>query len=219
MTRFPDIDPTALLADLEQNLGLPAAMYRDQAAHDLDREGIFRRHWQYFCPAERVANPGDIVTGHVGEIPVIVTRDQDGALHGLVNICRHRGYRVAEGEAQGCKRLVCRYHAWTYALNGDLVRAPGSEDEPDFPQQDLSLMKVSVEEWGHMILVHAHANAPSFHTCYPDIGTEAERVGIDFAPENYVFVEEAVHEVQSNWSYCQIWCLRCCGSCGDLVLV
>ena len=26
-------------------------------------------------------------------------------------------------------------------------------------------------------------------------------------------------QLQGQASYCQIWCLRCCGSCGDLVLV
>ena len=36
--------------------------------------------------------------------------------------------------------LQCPYHAWTYGLDGRLRAAPRSEEEPDFPQDELGLV-------------------------------------------------------------------------------
>ena len=39
---------------------------------------------------------------------IVVTRDRNGKLHGFLNICRHRGYTVAEHDQSKCLRLSCR---------------------------------------------------------------------------------------------------------------
>ena len=45
------------------------------------------------------------------------TRDGDGVLRAFVNVCRHRGSVIAEGESTR-ETLQCPYHAWTYGLDG-----------------------------------------------------------------------------------------------------
>ena len=64
----------------------------------------------------------------VGRTPILVTRDGDGALRGMVNICRHRLHPVAL--ADGSSRVLqCRYHGWSYKLDGALQNAPRCRDE------------------------------------------------------------------------------------------
>src|SRR5690606_40935192 len=58
--------------------------------------------------------------------PVLLTRDQHGELHAFANYCRHRGAQLAEGAGRR-QRLVCPYHAWSFGLDGSLLRAPGME--------------------------------------------------------------------------------------------
>ena len=97
---------------------------------------------------------GDLVVGNAGDIPVVVTRGRDGVLRGFVNMCRHRGYRVCEAAARGRKRLVCKYHAWTYGLDGSLIGAPGSHEDPTFDASELGLKPVAVEQWGPAVFVN-----------------------------------------------------------------
>jgi phenylpropionate dioxygenase-like ring-hydroxylating dioxygenase large terminal subunit len=41
-----------------------------------------------------VPRPDDFFYTYMGEDPVILTRDGEGRLHALLNMCRHRGNRV-----------------------------------------------------------------------------------------------------------------------------
>ena len=192
-----DIDE--IEAKLESCWGLPLHFYYDPAIHDVDLRAIFRRNWQYFGPLENLSEPGDVMVGFAGDVPVVATRDAGGQLRAFVNVCRHRGYRVAGKNAKKCERLVCRYHAWSYWLDGKLAHAPGSGDEADFPKDELGLLPVSIDQWGAAIFVNADPNAKPFLDFYPDMAAEAKTVGMELNPARYRFFRACTHEVPSNW--------------------
>ena len=122
------LDPT-LSDSLDAGWALPATWYTDADIARLERDRIFARSWQLFATTDLVAEPGSFHAERIGHIPLVVTRDRDGVLRGFVNVCRHRGHLVAEGS--GCRAtLQCPYHAWTYGLDGSLVKAPRAEREP-----------------------------------------------------------------------------------------
>ena len=57
---------------------------------------------------------------------MVVVRGEDGGVRGFYNVCRHRAARLLDGASGECgTRIVCPYHAWTYALDGRLDRAAG----------------------------------------------------------------------------------------------
>ncbi|OED48994.1 aromatic ring-hydroxylating oxygenase subunit alpha [Leisingera sp. S232] len=197
-----DYAPVDLKSDLEQNWGLPLSFYRGEDALNLDLRSIFRKSWQYFCPAVKVAEPGNSTIGHVGDIPVVVIRDDEGVLHGFVNMCRHRGFPVATKDQKNCNRLVCRYHAWSYHQNGAFMYAPGCQDEKDFPEEKLGLKPVQVFEWGPGIFVNYDMDAPSFLDSHPEIAGERNKVGMDFSEDSYTWTHSTNHSVESNW---KVW--------------
>src|SRR5918999_514476 len=102
---------------------VPWDWYSDPAVLRLERERIFRRTWQYAGRADQVAEPGSYVACDAGGVPVVVVRDQEAILRAFVNVCRHRGSLVCEGEGRR-ETLQCPYHAWTYNLDASL-RDPG----------------------------------------------------------------------------------------------
>jgi nitrite reductase/ring-hydroxylating ferredoxin subunit len=137
---------------------LPWSWYSDSELLRREQERIFQRGWQYAGPAEQ-AEPGDYFTCNIGDVPVVVTRDRSGELHALLNVCRHRGSIVVEGRGNR-ETLQCRYHAWTYGLDGRLRAAPRSREEPGFDADGIALRELAIERWGPLLFVHVDPDAP-----------------------------------------------------------
>ena len=112
---------------------LPWSWYVDPEILRREQERIFRSAWQYAGHLGQLPEPGTFFTGRAGRLPVVVTRARDGELRAFLNVCRHRGFPVADGEGRR-ETLQCPYHAWTYGLDGSLRAAPRSDEEPDFRQ-------------------------------------------------------------------------------------
>jgi choline monooxygenase len=183
MTTHADLDTTSvppLEHPLEEGWTLPASWYSDATVAARERERIFARSWQYAGPAEHVAEPGSFTTTQAGHIPVVVTRDRQGALRGFVNVCRHRAYTIARGN--GCREtLQCAYHAWTYELDGSLRRAPRSEREEGFDRADFSLLPVAVDTWGPFLFVNPDVDAAPLADTLGDLPEIVARCGVDFS--------------------------------------
>ena len=112
--------------------------YTDPAVLQLERERLFRRFWQYVGHAGEVAEPGSFRATRAGHVPVVLVRDEDGALRAFLNVCRHRGSLVCEGSGRRAS-LQCPYHAWTYGLDGRLLAAPRSAREGGIETDELGL--------------------------------------------------------------------------------
>lgn len=116
-----------------------ADLYTDPAIFDLEMERIYSRTWVWVAHESEIANVGDFKTTEVGRTPVIVTRSKDGAVHVLLNRCRHRGATVCEGNQGNARSFTCPYHAWSYGLDGRLIGVPyedgyqGVLDKANYP--------------------------------------------------------------------------------------
>ena len=102
---------------------LPSSYYLDPAALTAEYERVFGRSWQLAANATQLDAAGDYVTTVVGDEPVLIVRGNDGQLRAMSNVCRHRAGPVAAGCGRR-KVLQCRYHGWTYGLDGQLLTTP-----------------------------------------------------------------------------------------------
>ena len=102
---------------------LPRDFYTSAADYAVDLDTIWYRDWLFVGHDCEVPTGGSYLTVQVGDYPVLVVRDRDGQLRAFHNSCRHRGSRICSAEHGSAARLVCPYHAWTYALDGRLVAA------------------------------------------------------------------------------------------------
>ncbi len=101
---------------------VPYWVYQDDANYRAELRRIFEGAvWNYVCLESDISKSGDYRTTFVGEMPVIVVRGADGAIHAFENRCAHRGALIALDDQGSAKRFQCVYHAWTYDLEGNLV--------------------------------------------------------------------------------------------------
>ncbi|MPZ14906.1 MAG: Rieske 2Fe-2S domain-containing protein [Chloroflexi bacterium] len=126
----PEMDLRALVEESE-DFTVDTRVYTSPAIFDAEMRRIFLRTWVYVGHESEIPNPGDFRTSAVGRVPVIVTRDQTGAFHVLVNTCRHRGTVVCREERGNARFFQCPYHNWLYRNDGRLVQIPDSSGYPE----------------------------------------------------------------------------------------
>jgi len=137
---------------------LPYSWYVDPEILRREQERIFRSAWQYVGHLGQLPEPGTFFTAKAGRMPIVVTRAKDDEVRAFRNVCRHRGFQVADGEGKR-ETLQCPYHAWTYGLDGKLRAAPRADREPGFDPEEGSLAQLRLETWGPFVFVNADADA------------------------------------------------------------
>ncbi|HSK95434.1 MAG TPA: aromatic ring-hydroxylating dioxygenase subunit alpha [Euzebyales bacterium] len=142
---------------------LPGAAYRAPEVLVWEQRVLLAGSWLCVGRADEFA-PGDRRALLAGDQPVIVTRDGQGRLHCLSNVCRHRGHEVLPvGDSTGTA-LRCPYHGWVYGLDGGFRGGPRLRATPGFDRTDPShgLLELHAVEWGGFVFVSATHQPPSF---------------------------------------------------------
>lgn len=138
--------------------GLAPSCYHSPEFHALEVEHIFRKQWLCVGRVDEIPDTGDFFTVEVLDEPLIVVRDQEGAVHVHSAICKHRAMKVASGVGN-TRSFVCPYHAWTYALDGRLVGAPEMDRSPGFDPSRCGLSAIRHEVWEGFLFVNFDAEA------------------------------------------------------------
>ena len=100
-----NVRDTSLLEALDRGRTLPAEWYTDPKLFEREEERIFAASWNYVGRVEHVAKAGDFLTSRVGEVPVVIVRDEAGTLRAYANVCRHRGSELVL-EKSGNRRTL-----------------------------------------------------------------------------------------------------------------
>ena len=152
---LPELTDDSLAIDpVERAETIPSAWYVDPRWHLLDRDAVLGRSWQGVGHVDQLAEPGSYFLATVADNPILVLRDRDGVVRAFYNVCRHRGGPLAI-EPSGCvKALTCRYHGWTYRLDGSLRGVPQFDRAELFDRRDYGLMPVRVDVWEGFVFVH-----------------------------------------------------------------
>src|SRR5437763_13134801 len=146
---------------------IPARLYNDPVYLELERERIFAHTWQLVGRVEQVMETGQYFTAEIGNDAIVILRD-GGTLRGFYNICLHRAGPVAYGCGKR-QTLQCKYHGWTYTLNGSLLRAPEMEGLERFTPEDMQLRGLAVSTWGTLVFVNLDGKAPPLEDMLGDV--------------------------------------------------
>jgi len=144
--------------------GLPADAYFDPARHEREIQRIWHRNWVYVGRSSDVARPRAFRTFELGDQRVLLVRNDEGILQGFHNTCRHRGAALCREDAGMLRSgaIICPYHAWTYSLEGDLLRTSSKRHALGFDVADFPLYKISVRECRGFIFVALNNHPPAF---------------------------------------------------------
>jgi phenylpropionate dioxygenase-like ring-hydroxylating dioxygenase large terminal subunit len=202
------IDPQVQQAidDYQPGRALPRAVYCDPGVYETEVRSLLLRSWHYVGHASQVPKPGDYFLFEIAGESVIVVRAQDGAVNALLNVCRHRGSRICDQPEGHEARLVCRYHGWTYGLDGSL-RAAAHMPE-GFDRSGLGLRRLHCRVLSGLVFVNFAADPVAFDAIADDLREPLKPYGLDRAR----VAHRQNYPIASNWklaveNYCE--CYHC----------
>ncbi len=106
------------------------AVYSDSQHAARERTRLFRQWPLLMGFASEWPTPGSFRTDDYAGVPLLIVRGRDGKLRAFLNVCRHRGAKVAQGCGKA-RLFVCPYHAWSYDLAGKVMGIPDERNFPD----------------------------------------------------------------------------------------
>lgn len=189
--------------DIAKAETLPSIFYKNQDVFDEVKEKIFLKSWQWLgdnsgLKLTNSIQPLTLLDGFLSE-PILLTRDSDGKINCMSNVCTHRGHILALG-ADKVKRIRCAYHGRTFDLKGNFKSMPEFSSTEDFPRDCDNLYKFPLFEWGPFLFAGLN---PSFDFDEV-ISPIKERIG--FLPlDQYSFDSSMSKDylVQAHWAlYC-----------------
>lgn len=189
------IDPTWLeTIPLERARALPAPLYTNADVTAIERRNVFARSWQLVAHAAQLREPGDHVIAEIAGVPLLLVRGDDNVLRALHNVCRHRAGPLATCNGHGARALRCKYHGWTYRLDGQLRSAPEMDDCESFNVDDIHLPQAHVAEWNGLVFAALDPIAPLANVL---AGIQAR---IDNAAlRDYAFSHRVGYDIACNW--------------------
>ncbi|WCJ42313.1 Choline monooxygenase chloroplastic [Euphorbia peplus] len=180
----------------------PSSWYTDPSFFEFELNQVFYAGWQAIGYTDQIKNPRDFFTGRLGNVEFVVCRDDDGKLQGFHNVCRHHGSLLASGSGQkSC--FVCPYHAWTYGLDGELLKATRITGMQNFKANEFGLKPLSVASWGPFVLLNVN-KSPLEEVEGSVLGDEwlgscseiLENNGVD---QSLNYVCRRVYDIECNW--------------------
>ena len=203
MTRIATLvdDTPARLADkvaaqlAKPGYAMDPYFYRSHLVYEKELDRILYRSWLYAAHVSQLPDPGDYVLFELGEDSIIVSRDEQGNVHALMNICRHRGARVCEAAEGNRKSFVCPYHGWVYHLDGRLKAARAMEALEGFRLEDYGLKRARCCVFEGLIFINCDPQAADFE---PALETIA-RALIPYDLSTAKVAHAQVYRVGANW--------------------
>lgn len=192
------IDP-----DITKAETLPASFYKDKNVFEATKEQVFLKSWQWIgdrslVPFPQSVHPFVLLDGYLTE-PLLITKNEQGDINCLSNVCTHRGNLVSLHSGK-TRKLTCFYHGRRFNLSGEFEYMPEFEDTEDFPRPCDNLHKFPLKKWGPFLFAGLN---PTFDF-QQVIDKMNERVG--FLPLDDFKYNAALSQdylVHANWAlYC-----------------
>ncbi|KAJ6106574.1 hypothetical protein N7512_010091 [Penicillium capsulatum] len=180
---------------------LPAAWYTSQGMFDLERRAVFSRKWLLTSHKLRLPNTGDYLKYEIAGYSFILVKDRKGDINAFHNVCRHRAFPVVTDDGGTARIFSCKYHGWSYGLNGNLAKAPGYQDLDGFDKSQNGLFPIHVHVDGNGFVWVNLDSADQPETAWEDDfrGVDLQSPFQDFDLEQYTFDHAWEEEGAYNW--------------------
>ena len=175
---------------------LDGKYYSNETIFNEELINLFHENWLCVGRSDDIKKKGNYITFQIGNESLIIIRNERNHLNGFFNVCRHRGTRICIDEKGSfSKTIQCKYHGWTYNLNGSLVGAPNMDSVDDFNKSDYPLHSVLIKEWDGFIFICLSDKPESFEIFYKPLKNKFN----EWQLSKLKTIEQKNYTIKANW--------------------
>ena len=184
---------TTLIKDAKT---LEGKYYSDEKIFNEELKNIFYENWLCVGRSNDIKDEGSYITFQMGNESLVIIRNENNQLNGFFNVCRHRGTRICVNEKGNLSKTIqCKYHGWTYNLNGSLVGAPNMDNVNGFNKNNYPLHSVLIKDWNGFIFVCLSDNPESFENFYKPLKNKFN----EWQLSELKTIEQKDYTIKANW--------------------
>jgi choline monooxygenase len=191
-------------ADISRAQTISTDVYKSPEFFEMAKEKIFASSWQYAGDTDSLktngsCHPFTVLEKYIDE-PLLLTKDEQGQLHCLSNVCTHRGNLLIN---EDCKlsNLRCKYHGRLFHLDGKFKSMPEFKEVQNFPSPGDDLSALPLYQWGKLLFTSLH------HRYDADVFFKDMRERVAWLPiEEFHFRPDLSRDyfINANWAlYCE----------------
>lgn len=189
--------PQSLLDESYQYRGsdpIPAERYISEEFARLERERMWPYVWQMAAREEELPEPSDYVVFENAGRSFLISRQDDGSVRAMHNVCLHRGrkLRTEDGTADS---FTCPFHGFSWHKDGSFNKAPCAWDFPHLADKNMALPDAEVAHWGGYIFIREEKGGPSLEEYLAPLPDHFTK----WRHEDCVTVMRVAKEVPANW--------------------
>jgi phenylpropionate dioxygenase-like ring-hydroxylating dioxygenase large terminal subunit len=198
----PEI-PSTILERSEQTFGtddIDVDRYISAEFMRLEYDKLWSRVWQWACLDYEIPEAGDHLTYEIGDKSVLIVRQDDGSIKAFYNSCQHRARIIADEPGKAATQFTCKFHAWSYNLDGSLKNVPCQWDFPQVSadRAKFGLREIQCQTFGGFVFINFDDNAGPL-TDALDVIPEHFKA---FPLENRFSIANVRKIVPINWKAC-----------------
>ena len=156
--------PLSVNPNIAQAKTIDTDFYLKAEYFEAAKEKIFALSWQFIGDTDQVkehgwVTPVNLLEGHINE-PLLISKDKEGEIHCLSNVCTHRGNLMVE---RPCKLndIRCKYHGRRFSLNGKFLSMPEFKEVENFPTADDNLTALPLHQLGKLLFTSLSSALPA----------------------------------------------------------
>ncbi len=206
----------AVLRPIESATGLPNEAYTSDEFFARERDTVFANSWAGLWFASDLPKKGYVKPVEFMGLPLVILRNKRDEIRVFHNVCSHRGMLLVHDEMEVQGALRCKYHSWSYSLDGELKGTPhiggvGQHRVDGFDYCAHGLKPVRAQVWMDVIFINLSGDAPPFEEYIRPLTSQWNKF---LGDTGYDRLRCAVNgkgmeiEVESNWklaveNYCE----------------
>ncbi|MGD8839441.1 MAG: Rieske 2Fe-2S domain-containing protein, partial [Gammaproteobacteria bacterium] len=108
----------AILQPIGEATGLPNQAYTSDSFFAYERDQVLGKGWAGLWFASDLPKKGYVKPVDFMGLPLVILRNKQDEIKVFHNVCSHRGMLLVHDEMEVQGALRCKYHSWSYNLDG-----------------------------------------------------------------------------------------------------
>ena len=183
---------------------IPIEPYVSRDYYERERTQIFRKVWLNIGRVEQIPQVGDYFVKElqVCDTKILVVRGRDDRVRAFHNMCTHRGNQLIWDNQGNCNRFTCKFHGWTFALDGSLRGITDEEKYFNLDKTSLGMTPVAVDTWEGFIFVNVDPKPEQSLGDYLGAELRSALKGYDFTSASSSCASWYT-DLNANWKLCK----------------